>query len=196
MEGDSHKISAAALRSRGLVKTSGRGDQRRAHLTDTGRSYLAHPPDAKRGRQAQARRVARPAGRAHGVDRRRGSRRTRTADDVDHGSYRESKSESPNGDGSFLVDYTVGFNATPRSGATTVRASTSRAAGYDELEFGSWDDGRPRWDFTLSGQRKMYVFTVGCGTGYATLGAASVICFGRLQPMFEQMARSLTPQCE
>jgi hypothetical protein len=39
----------------------------------------------------------------------------------------------------------------------------------------------------------MDVFTVGCGTGYATLGAASVSRFERLQPMFEQMARSLTP---
>lgn len=121
---------------------------------------------------------------------------TRTADDVDHGSYRESKWQSPNGDGSFLVDYTVGFTGTPRSGATTVRSSTSRSAGYQELGFEAWDNGRWRWDFALAGQRKTDVFTVGCGTGYATLGAASHARFQRLAPMFERMARSLIPQCE
>jgi hypothetical protein len=104
--------------------------------------------------------------------------------------------ESPNGDGSFLVDYTVGFTGTPRSGASTVRASTSRSEGYQEPRFDSWDGSRWRWAFTLPGQRKMDVFIVGCGTGYATLGAASGSRFERLRPMFEQMARSLTPQCE
>jgi hypothetical protein len=50
MEGDSHKISAA-LRSRGLIKTSGHGARWRAQLTDAGRSYHAHPPPVRQGRQ-------------------------------------------------------------------------------------------------------------------------------------------------
>lgn len=120
----------------------------------------------------------------------------RTADDVDHGAYRESKWESPARDASFLVDYTVGFSGTPRGGATQVRAQTSRAAGYQELRYGPWDGGAWRWDFVLSGQRKIDVFAVGCNTGYAALGAASTSHFTRLQPLFEQMARSLIPSCE
>lgn len=119
-----------------------------------------------------------------------------TADDVDHGAYRESKWESPAGDGSFLVDYTVGFDGTSRGGATQVRAQTSRSAGYQELRYGPWDGGTWRWDFALSGQHKMDVFSVGCQTGYATLGASSTARFARLEPLFEQMARSLTPSCE
>jgi hypothetical protein len=40
MDGDSHRISAAALRNRGLVKTSGRGATWTATITDDGRKYL------------------------------------------------------------------------------------------------------------------------------------------------------------
>jgi hypothetical protein len=41
MEGISHRVSAAALRSRGLVKTSGRGPSWTATVTEEGRDYLA-----------------------------------------------------------------------------------------------------------------------------------------------------------
>jgi hypothetical protein len=41
MEGDSHRISAAALRNRGLVTTSGRGPTWTAKVTEAGRDYLA-----------------------------------------------------------------------------------------------------------------------------------------------------------
>jgi hypothetical protein len=40
MEGDSHRVSAAALRRRGLVRTSGRGPTWSASVTDAGREYL------------------------------------------------------------------------------------------------------------------------------------------------------------
>jgi hypothetical protein len=53
MEGTSHRISAAALRSRGLVKISGRGRAWRATTTQAGRDYLdaAAKPDADPPRQ-------------------------------------------------------------------------------------------------------------------------------------------------
>jgi hypothetical protein len=41
MEGDSHRISAAALRKRGLVTTSGRANTWFAKITEDGRNYLA-----------------------------------------------------------------------------------------------------------------------------------------------------------
>jgi hypothetical protein len=41
MDGDSHRISAAALRSRDLVTTSGRGSTWTAKITPAGREYLA-----------------------------------------------------------------------------------------------------------------------------------------------------------
>lgn len=40
MEGESHRISAAALRRRGLVTTAGRGSSWTASITDAGREYL------------------------------------------------------------------------------------------------------------------------------------------------------------
>jgi hypothetical protein len=53
MQGYSHRISAAALRGRGLVKTSGRGETWTAKITPAGRDYLhqAQRPDAPRPRQ-------------------------------------------------------------------------------------------------------------------------------------------------
>lgn len=54
MEGDSHRVSAAALRRRGLVRTSGRGPTWSASVTQTGREYLEQldggdPPIARQG---------------------------------------------------------------------------------------------------------------------------------------------------
>jgi hypothetical protein len=116
------------------------------------------------------------------------------SDDADQGAYRESKWQSPTGDGSLLVDYTVGFSGTPQSGAAEVRSSTSRSSGYQELGWRSWAGGW-RWDFIVGGQRKMDVFFTACGTGYALLGTASPSRFSTLEPLFEQAARSLEPQC-
>jgi hypothetical protein len=41
MEGNSHRISVAALRSRGLVKASGHGPTWSAVITEAGREHLA-----------------------------------------------------------------------------------------------------------------------------------------------------------
>jgi hypothetical protein len=41
MDGMSHRVSAAALRNRGLVTISGRGSTWAAKITDAGRDYLA-----------------------------------------------------------------------------------------------------------------------------------------------------------
>jgi len=52
-EGNSHRITAAALRRRNLVRTSGRGSTWRAKITSTGRDYLerAAGPDPPVPRQ-------------------------------------------------------------------------------------------------------------------------------------------------
>lgn len=52
MEGDSHRVSAATLRRRGLVTTAGPGPTWTAGVTEAGREYLArvdgpHPPVAR-----------------------------------------------------------------------------------------------------------------------------------------------------
>lgn len=54
MEGDSHRVSAAALRRRDLVKTYGRGRIWRAEITPAGREYLekSSAADAEPPRQA------------------------------------------------------------------------------------------------------------------------------------------------
>ncbi len=48
MDGSAHRISAAALRSRGLIRVSGRGRTWRATITDPGNAYLASPPPARK----------------------------------------------------------------------------------------------------------------------------------------------------
>lgn len=54
MDGDSHRISAAALRGRGLVGTSGHGPTWTAEITEAGREYLTRVdgPDPPAPRQA------------------------------------------------------------------------------------------------------------------------------------------------
>jgi hypothetical protein len=47
MQGYLHRVSAAALRSRGLLRISGRGPTWRAELTDTGRAVVADFAQAK-----------------------------------------------------------------------------------------------------------------------------------------------------
>src|SRR5262245_35655899 len=44
MQGYEHRVSAAALRTRDLVRISGRGQTWRAEVTPAGRAYLEDPP--------------------------------------------------------------------------------------------------------------------------------------------------------
>jgi hypothetical protein len=61
MDGQAYKISAAALRARELIRTSGRGERWRAELTDRGRAYLTQPPTPNRsGTYARATRSSGP----------------------------------------------------------------------------------------------------------------------------------------
>ena len=53
MEGYEHRISAAALRTRGLVRISGHGKTWRAEITTAGRSYLAHRPPVEPRKRAR-----------------------------------------------------------------------------------------------------------------------------------------------
>lgn len=48
MEGYAHRVSAAALRNRDLIRISGRGRTWHATLTDAGRIYLSSPPPPRR----------------------------------------------------------------------------------------------------------------------------------------------------
>lgn len=75
MEGYTHRISASALRTRDLVRISGRGETWRAELTDRGREQLerlerelpAHTTDGRNGG------VAAPVQVAHTTERRTGA---------------------------------------------------------------------------------------------------------------------------
>lgn len=122
---------------------------------------------------------------------------TQVSDDADHsGVYRESRWNSPSGDGYLLIDYTVGFDGTPRSGADPLRDGLRGTAGYVEHFYGSWLGGRFwRWEFTKGGQRKVDLFSTTCGTGYALLGAASPARFLRLEATFAAAAKSFVPRC-
>jgi hypothetical protein len=119
------------------------------------------------------------------------------SDDEDHsGVYRESRWNSPSGDGYLLIDYTVGFDGTAKSGADALRDAMRSTSGYTEWAYGPWLSGRFwRWEFTKDGTRKIDLFASSCGTGYALLGAASPGRFTRLRPSFEAAARSLQLKC-
>jgi hypothetical protein len=119
------------------------------------------------------------------------------SDEEDHsGVYRESRWNSPAGDGYLLIDYTDGFDGTPKSGADDLRGAMRGTAGYTEWAYESWLNGRFwRWEFTKDGTRKIDLFASSCGTGYALLGAASPKRFTRLRASFEAAARSLQLTC-
>ncbi len=57
MDGSAHRISAAALRSRGLIRVSGRGRTWSAAITDAGSAYLASPPPRRKRPPRPARRA-------------------------------------------------------------------------------------------------------------------------------------------
>jgi hypothetical protein len=66
MEGYEHRISAAALRARDLVRVSGHGKTWRAEITDRGREFLTRPPadDVERtGARSSRQRSTREEGR-------------------------------------------------------------------------------------------------------------------------------------
>jgi hypothetical protein len=119
------------------------------------------------------------------------------SDEEDHsGVYRESRWNSPSGDGYLLIDYTDGFDGTPKSGADALHEAMRGTSGYTEWAYESWLNGRFwRWEFTKDGTRKIDVFASNCGTGYALLGAASPGRFTRLRASFEAAARSLQLTC-
>ena len=119
------------------------------------------------------------------------------SDEEDHsGVYRESRWNSPSGDGYLLIDYTDGFDGTPKSGADDLRDAMRGTSGYTEWAYESWLNGRFwRWEFTKDGTRKIDLFASRCGTGYALLGAASPERFTRLRASFEAAARSLQLTC-
>lgn len=119
--------------------------------------------------------------------------------EADHGSYVESKWQLP-GDPSvsFLIDHTAGYRGTARSGAASVRAMTLDGEGYREVSWGpvslpsseGW-----AWEYDLAGARKIDIFSTGCRTGYATLGAAPPESFSTYRHVFVGAARSLRPEC-
>jgi hypothetical protein len=72
MERDFHRISAAALRNRGLVETSGRGPGWSARITQAGRDYLAqvdgpNPPTPREANVSVSERLVREVIAADGV---------------------------------------------------------------------------------------------------------------------------------
>ncbi len=61
MDGSAHRISAAALRSRGLIRVSGRGRTWSATITDAGSAYLASPPPPRKQTPRPTRRAQQTA---------------------------------------------------------------------------------------------------------------------------------------
>ncbi len=62
MDGSAHRISAAALRSRGLIRVSGRGRTWSATITEAGSAYLVSPPPPRKQTPRPTRRA--PTNRA------------------------------------------------------------------------------------------------------------------------------------
>jgi hypothetical protein len=60
MHDETYKISAAALRTRDLIRTTGRGDRWRAEITDRGRAYLDSRPVGSPQRRSRGEERAQP----------------------------------------------------------------------------------------------------------------------------------------
>ena len=83
--------------------------------------------------------------------------------------------------------------------AASVRDQTSQTAGYSEVAFEEIDlNGIPaaRWEFELSGERKVDYFFYDCGVGVAVLGAAPKAEFVTYEDAFANVAESTQTNCQ
>ena len=94
-----------------------------------------------------------------------------------------------------LVNRTAGYDGEAGDGAQVVRASAQQADDYEELGWRELEPSGWYWEFNISGQRKIDVFSKACGDGYAALGAAPIGQFDTHRDTIVAFIESLAPPC-
>jgi hypothetical protein len=113
----------------------------------------------------------------------------------DRGEFVRTRWTGPGG-ASLLIDVVPGETNSPSVKAGEVRAATAATAGYVERSFTATTlGGRDawRWDFSVSGDRRVDYMLNECDTGYALLGSAPPARFAGLRATFSKIASSLAP---
>jgi hypothetical protein len=96
----------------------------------------------------------------------------RDTEDKNKGSYYETRWHLPGQPEIHgLVDYTPGYQGTPRQGAQGVRKLFQRVGDYQEIDFSPQGDAQ-RWEFEAQGDHRLDVFWRCGDTGVAILASA------------------------
>lgn len=120
----------------------------------------------------------------------------RESAEVSRGSFDESRWHAPGRERLYvLIDRSEGIGGDARSSGAPVRRAVSQTDGYVEHAWEPYGD-RQLWEFSSDDMRKIDIFSVRCGDGYAVLGAAPEHAFERYRETFHAFADSLVPDCE
>lgn len=124
---------------------------------------------------------------------------TLESDDAQHDTYRESVWRDPaDANTSITIDYTLGDTTSAQASAESVRAATSRTAGYREISFAPTSiSGKQgiKWIFEVDGDRRVDYFFNDCATGYAMLGSTSPASFSARESTFRAVVESISARC-
>jgi hypothetical protein len=118
-----------------------------------------------------------------------------TEDNVLKTTYSRTAFEAPDGSASVLIDRSPGKTSSPQSNAETVESQTrATTPGYQRLSFEPTTlNGNDafEWTFQEGSTRKIDIFLVAGGDGYAVLGKGSP--FDSVIGMTRHVAGSITP---
>jgi serine/threonine protein kinase len=118
-----------------------------------------------------------------------------TEDNVLHTTYTQTTFEAPDGSASVLIDRSPGQDASPQASAEDVEKQTAaKTADYQRLSFESTTlNGKDafEWTFQEGSTRKIDIFLVEGGDGYAVLGKGAP--FDSVISMTRHVAGSIEP---
>jgi hypothetical protein len=121
------------------------------------------------------------------------------ADQEQHSGYVESKWRDPSDSSTSLtIDAAAGESTSPSAKADEVSAAVRRSSDYSELSYQSASiaghDGF-KWEFRVSGSKRVDYFLNDCSTGIAVLGSTSPSRYSALQATFRRVAESVHATC-
>ncbi len=124
---------------------------------------------------------------------------TLLADDVDRGTFNESRWRAPAPYHALLViTYRLNSDARPEAVAARARGSMASQRTYSELAFGAIDlnGGEAwRWAYGVDGQARLSWYLNQCGTSVAVYGATKPSELLRWSPTLRAVTASVQPTC-
>jgi hypothetical protein len=120
-------------------------------------------------------------------------------DEVHKTGYIESRWTNPANSADYLlIDVSPQTHLTPEQDAAPVHRSLQEAAGYREISYSAGDlpgVNSWRWEFTISGDRRVDYFFEKCTNTFGVLGSTSTARFDQLSKTFQVVSRSVQSTC-